>query len=121
MNKVVYERPKSSRTWVSKTPRSKALPIEADGLPFDEAPFHRKRNRQKHTRFREVALLRFLQSRVGQPWRKVFSEFCTQADTRTAHGVRMRDSICSLVGLSPCWGVPRFSIHPKSGTLFRLG
>lgn len=120
MAKVVYERPKSNRTWVSKTPRGKAVAIEADGLPFDEAPFHRKRKREKHTRFREEAIVRFLNSRVGQPWDKVYSEFCANADARTEQGSRMRDSLGSLVGFPQCWGVPRFSIHPKTGLLTRL-
>jgi hypothetical protein len=79
-------------------------------------------------------LRRYLQSQVGRPWNKVYSEIRSNPDSRRGIGVRILHQIKNLVAtdcflenkqvLRPGWGwgpyPPRdFYVHPKTGLLCR--
>jgi hypothetical protein len=97
--KLLFERPKSNRTWVSKTPRPTTVRFAADGDVANEAAQHYRRKQQKFAGERSNALRRFLIGETGRPWDKVFSEICAVLDDRSYAGSRTRDFLASLVHL----------------------
>ena len=134
VHKVISERPKSGRTWESKTPRKKQVVLDAPGDQLDENSNHIRQKRQKHRGARFNILERFLVNRVGRPWDKVYAEACEVADPRSFHGAEIRDYLKSLVAID-CWmegrtlmshdwsGRPQkvqgLYVHPKSRLLLR--
>ena len=132
VHKVISERPKSNRTWQSKTPRKKSVVLDVLGEQINDGVIAQKR--QKHRAARFNVLERFLIHRVGRPWDKVYSEACIVADRRSFDGAEIRDMIKYLVA-TECWlegrvvmshdwrGCPEavkgLYVHPKSGLLLR--
>ena len=134
VQKVVSERPKSRRTWESKTPRKKQVVLDPPGDQIDENSNHIRQERQKHRKTRFNVLERFLVSRIGMYWDKVYADVCKVADSRSFHGAEVRDCIKTLVA-TECWldgrtvmrhdqrGCPQavrgLYVHPKSRLLMR--
>ena len=64
---------------------------------------------------------RYLQSKVGQPWDKVYSEICSMADSRTEHGILLRRDLkwrVELSGVLMIDGMPyttKWGSHTQSG------
>jgi len=103
-------------------------------------PLHRDREKRGGVyRFKEFCenprlLERFLNSQAGRPWDKVYSEICSNPDSRRSIGIRVLHRIKRLVAtdcflenkhvLCPGggWGPyppSGFYVHPKSGLLCR--
>ncbi|HEV3197077.1 MAG TPA: hypothetical protein VGZ73_04195 [Bryobacteraceae bacterium] len=134
MHKVISERPKSGRTWESKTPRTKPVVMDLLGDQMDEDSNYIRQERQKHRKGRFNVLERFLVNRVGRAWDKVYAEVCSVADSRSFHGAEVRDYLKTCVA-TECWlegrtvmshdwsGCPQvvqgLYVHPKSRLLFR--
>jgi hypothetical protein len=134
VHKVMSERPKSGRTWESKTPRKRDVVLDVGGDQVNENSDHVKQARQKGRRTRFNVLERFLVSRVGRPWDKVYAETCKVADSRSFRGSEVRDYLKTLVA-TECWmegrtvmshawrGCPQAArglyVHPKSRLLLR--
>src|SRR5215472_12341866 len=99
---VIVERPKAGRTWQNNTPREKAVRIDNEGEQFDESSnyIRQRRNKQRNARFN--ILERFLASRLGKAWDKVYAEACKNADPRSFSGAEMRDALKHLVA-TDCW------------------
>ena len=97
VHKVMSERPKSGRTWESKTPRKRDVVLDVGGDQVNENSDHVKQARQKGRRTRFNVLERFLVSRVGRPWDKVYAETCKVADSRKfprLGGSRLLEDTC---------------------------
>src|ERR1035438_3311228 len=90
VHKIIAERPKSGRTWESKTRREKQVALDSFGDQFDDSTNHLRRKRQKSRRTRFNVLERFLVNRVGRPWDKVYSEIGHVADSRSFQGEELR-------------------------------
>jgi len=134
VQKIVSERPKSGRTWESKTPRKKQVVLDSLGDQVDESCNYTEQQRQKGRNARFNVLERFLVNRVGCRWDKVYAEACQVADSRSFHGAEVRDHLKRLVA-SDCWlegqrvmshdwrGCPQevrgLYVHPKSRLLLR--
>ena len=134
VHKIISERPKSGRTWESKTPRKKQVELDLSGDPIDESSNHIRQERQKHRKPRFNILERFLVSRVGQHWDKVYAEACEVADPRSVYGAEVHEYLKTLVA-TECWlegrtvmshdwrGCPQvvrgLYVHPKSRVLMR--
>jgi hypothetical protein len=131
---VICERPKSGRTWESKTPRSKDVVLDPAGDQFDETANHIALRRQKHRKTRFNIVERFLVNRVGRNWDKVYAELCEVTDARSFQGAEIRDWAKRLVAID-CWTEERIVmsydcsgcpaavrglyVHPKSRVLLR--
>src|SRR5690349_12458727 len=102
VQKVMSERPKGSRTWVSKTPRHKHAMLDLEGERLDVSLDEIRRNRQKSRNYRQNILERFLLNRVGRLWNKVFAEVCAVADSRSIHGSVVREYLKTFVAID-CW------------------
>jgi hypothetical protein len=134
VDKIIFERPKANRTWASKTPRKKAIILDAQGDQINESANHIPRKRQKMRNSSLNVLERFLVKSIGRPWNKVYAEVCVVADARSFAGAEVRDYLKSLVS-TECWtegqsvmshdgqGRPQLVtglyVHPKSGLLLR--
>jgi len=132
--KVVFERPKSGRTWVSKTPRAAAVVTDPAGEQVDEGSNHVRRKRQKMRNRNRGPLRHLLPCRVGRPWDQVWREVCGAADCRSALGSEIRESVEYLVATN-CWfegrrvmsasrcgapgGVGGLYVDPRSGLLMQ--
>jgi hypothetical protein len=86
MAKVIVERPrKKGRAW--RKPKGflrEQQKLFEEGLPFREGI---KRCWQGHTKYLNEhlgPLRRYLDSQVGRPWNKVFSEICTHINRNSA-------------------------------------
>ena len=133
--KVVSERPKSGRTWESKTPRKKKVILDNSGDRVDDRSDHIRQEHQKHRKARFNILDRFLIHRVGCKWDKVYSEICAIADSRSFSGTEIREYVNASVS-TDCWIVGRtvmshdrwggsqvvrgLYVHPKSRLLSRI-
>jgi hypothetical protein len=93
VHKVMSERPKSNRTWESKTPREKQVVLDVVGDQIDENSNHIQQKRQKRRNTRDNVLERFLVNRVGRKWDKVYAEACEVADSRSFEGAEVRDGL----------------------------
>ncbi len=134
VHKVISERPKSGRTWESKTPRRKHPVLDPAGEQLDENRNHTAREHQKGRTQRLNVLERFLFHRVGRPWSKIYAEACEAADSRSFHGAEVREGLKTFVA-TECWlegrtlmshdwsGCPKpvrgLYVHPRSGLLSR--
>ena len=134
VHKIISERPKSGRTWESKTPRKKEVVLDLLGDQLDESFNHIRQERQKGRKARFNVLERFLVNRVGRPWDKVYAEACKVADSRSFQGGEVRDFLKAFVA-TECWmegrtvmshdsrGCPQvvrgLYVHPKSRLLLR--
>lgn len=132
VKKVVAERPKSNRTWQSKTPRIKYVWMDTAGDQSNEESNKILLKKQKWRRLRFNILERFLINNVGRPWDKVFAEACQVTDSRSLQGAEIREQLKDLVA-TECWqesrailsydcrGTPRpvegLYVHPKTGLL----
>ncbi|HXA51793.1 MAG TPA: hypothetical protein VNV86_15860 [Candidatus Acidoferrum sp.] len=129
--KVVFEKAKRTRTWVSKTPRPAAVELDNDEQ-VDDRPDHIRRRSQIGRNSNKSPLEHFLACRVGRPWDAVWSEIC--AATRNSLGRKIRhlvdcavDRDCWIEGRTVmtrcCSGLPikvrGFYVHPRSGLLRR--
>src|ERR1017187_3504469 len=134
VSKIISERPKSNRTWTSKTPRRKQVTVDLLGDQIDENSNHIRQGRQKRRKARYNILERFLVHCVGRPWDKVYAETCDVADARSFSGSEIRDFVKSFVATEcwmegrtvmshDCFGGPQIVrglyVHPKSGLLLR--
>jgi hypothetical protein len=72
------------------------------GDQIDENYNHIRQKRQKHRKTRFNILERFLLSRVGQHWDKVYAEACKVTDSRSLHGAEVRKHMKTLVA-TECW------------------
>jgi hypothetical protein len=134
IQKVVFERAKSGRTWASKTPRVKPVVLDGAGEQLNEWSNQIRLKRQKHRNHNFNPLERFLVRNVGRPWSKVYAEVCASADARSFLGSQVRDYVqrfvataCWLEGrkvMSSCCGRPQevhgLYVHPRSGLLRRV-
>jgi len=102
VQKIISERPKSNRTWESKTPCEKQVVLDLLGDQLDEASNHIQQNHQKHRKARFNVLERFLLNRLGRAWDKVYAEACEVADSRSFHGAEIREHLKTLVA-TECW------------------
>ena len=134
VHKVVAERPKSNRTWVSKNPRHKTVLLDVAGEELNEGARHRLAFRQKYRNSRLNIVERFLVNRVGKLWDNVFSEACEVTDARSFQGAEIREALKDLVATG-CWleghtvmhynrcgsseAVTGLYVHPRSGLLLR--
>lgn len=134
VDKIISERPKSGRTWQSKTPRKKQVVLDLLGDQMDESSNQIRQKHQKDRRARYNILERFLAHRVGHAWDKVYAEACKIADARSFSGAEIREYVKRLVA-TECWldgptvmshdwsGCPHvvrgLYVHPKSGLLLR--
>jgi hypothetical protein len=134
VHKVISERPKSGRTWESKTPREKQVVLDPLGEQIDESSNHIRQRRQKRRNARFNVVERFLVNRVGRNWDKVYAEVCEVADSRRLSGAEVRDWLKGCVA-TDCWlegrtvmshdwsGCPQvvrgLYVHPKSRILMR--
>lgn len=64
-------------------------------------------------RSKPTALIRFLESRVGQSWAKIYSDICEVVDRRTEAGHHFMETLDGFVDASGNWprvGVCKFSV-----------
>jgi len=136
VHKVMSERPKSGRTWESKTRREKQVAVDLFGDQIDENSNNIQQARQKGRKIRVNVLERFLVNRVGRKWDKVYAKACEVADPRSFDGAEVRDCLKGLVA-TECWldgrtlmshdwrGCPQvvrgLYVHSKSRLLLRAG
>jgi len=136
IDKVVFERAKSNRTWVSKVPRTKPVLLDESGEHFNDAGKSRGPTRRKYRNSHFNAVERFLVRSVGRPWSKVYAEACKASDIRSTLGAEIRNHIEFCVA-TKCWlegrkvmahdwrGCPvevrGLYVHPKTGLLMRTG
>jgi hypothetical protein len=134
VHKIVSERPKSGRTWESKTSRKKQVELDLSGDEIHENSKRTRLKRQKYRSARFNVLERFLVSRIGQSWDKVYAEASKVADSRSFHGAEVREYLKTFVA-TECWmegrtimshdwrGCPQIVrglyVHPKSRVLMR--
>ena len=132
IRKVVFERAKSGRTWVSKTQRVKRVVLDAATEPLNEELPRPKRQKMRNQHYN--ALERFLVRRVGRPWKQVYAEVCAAADARDLLGTQIREHVQACVATN-CWiegglvmsrdswgchePVRGLYVHPASGRLMR--
>lgn len=96
--KVIHERPKGNRTWISERGRVKQVLLDCEGEHFNQSAKPARPRRQNYTHIRFQAVNRFLIRSVGRLLAKVFSEICAQLDVRTkgrlgfqvSHGIERR-------------------------------
>jgi hypothetical protein len=133
IDKLVFERAKSGRTWASKTPRAPAVKLDSTGDQFDEKYNWIRLYRQKHRNSHFNPVEHFLVGCVGRPWDKVFAEICASVDSRSTLGAEIRDHVACAVAIhcwmegrkvmTGDWGEPRevrgLYVHPKTGLLQR--
>lgn len=112
MNKVLTERPRAGGTYVKRKKtalkiRPEDLDDENETLDPDESvktlPIHGSRvyrHNKKQLTDLIGPLYRFLESKVGQPWNKVWSEACQTLDRRSMSGnhvfEHLVDYVCTL-------------------------
>jgi hypothetical protein len=142
MAKVIVERPRygSSARGKSKGYGRRLQRLGFDGLPSCEGM---KRRHQGHTKSLNEhlgPLRRYLDSQVGRPWDKVFSEICAHIDRNSAVQDHVRDHVADYVvthvveidgvpcsGEGSTYGRPLHQTHwfwwyvcPRSGILKRI-
>jgi hypothetical protein len=142
MAKVIVERPRigSSMRGESKGYQRSSQRIGREELPFREGM---KRPHQGHPKYLNEhlgPLRRYLDSQVGRPWNKVFSEICAHIDRSSAVQDHVRDHVADYVATHvievdgvPCsgegmnYGDPlgrfgwiRWYVCPRSGILKRV-
>ena len=141
MAKVIVERPRvgSSMRGKSKGNRKSLQRLWHEGLPSHEGI---KRRHQGHTKYLNEhlgPLRRYLDSQVGRPWNKVFSEICAHIDRSSAVQDHVRDHVAEYVAIHVIeidgvvcfgegrgygrslreWGSSHWYVCPRSGILKR--
>jgi hypothetical protein len=135
VRKVVFERAKSGRTWVSKTQRVKRVVLDGDAEHLNEGFNWLRPKRQKMRNQHYNALERFLVRSVGRSWKLVYAEVCAAVDRRDLLGSQIRDHVQACVATN-CWldgglvmshdwrGCPKpvrgLYVHPTSGALMKV-
>jgi len=116
MAKVIVERPRHGSRQGSK---GKGYQRRHQRLSWEEQPRRegmKVRSAGAHKHFNEHLgpLIRFLRSRVGQPWDKVFSEICARVNRNSAVQDHVRDHVSDIVVTDvvlrdgmPCYGGSR--------------
>lgn len=100
MFKVIVERPRAGGYGKPSNGRKK----EKSKKDYDNYPLHEStaRKHRPYSAYKELnenlaPLQRFLHSRVGKHWDKVFSEICERIDMRSAVKKHIRDHVKSMV------------------------
>ena len=141
MAKVIVERPRigSSMRGKSKGYRRTLQRLGDEGLPSREGIKRCHRGQTKWLNEHLGPLRRYLDSQVGRPWNKVFSEICAHIDRSSAVQDHVRDHVAEYVATHvievngvPCWGEGReygrplgewrlmqWFVCPRSGILKR--
>jgi hypothetical protein len=143
MAKVIVERPRfgSRIRGKPKGYRRAVRRLSGAGLPVREGMKERLRGHTKGLNEHLGPLRRFLDSQVGRPWDKVFSEICAHIDRNSAVQDHVRDHVedyvvthVVLIDGVPCEGkggpgygrpveswprLPRWYVCPRSGLLKR--
>jgi len=114
IQKVVFERAKSGRTWASKTPRVKQVVLDRDGEQLNDATNSIRRKRQKYRNSHFNAVEHFLVRNVGRPWNKVYAEICGSTDMRSHLGLEIREFVGEFVA-TDCWVDDRNVMTTTSG------
>jgi hypothetical protein len=142
MAKVIVERPRvgSSMRGESKGYRRALQRLGDEGLPSREGMKRRHQGHPKYLNEHLGPLRRYLDSQVGRPWNKVFSEICAHIDRNSAVQDHVRDHVAQYVETHvvvidgvPCsgdgasygrplgqWGWAQWFVCPRSGILKRL-
>lgn len=137
MAKVIVERPRygSRVRGKPKGYRRRLQRLSMEGLPRREGIKKRSQGGTKSLNEHLGPLRRFLESRVGHPWNKVFSEICERVDRSSAVQDHVRDHVedyvavhVVLLGGVPCLadGLPlarcwkKWYVCPRSGLLKKV-
>ena len=121
MAKVIVERPRvgSSMRGKSKGNRRSSQRLWHEGLPAREGIKRRHRGHTKWLNEHLGPLRRYLNSQVGRPWNKVFSEICAHIDRSSAVQDHVRDHVAEYVAThvieidgEPCFGEGRLYGEP---------
>ena len=144
MAKVIIERPRYG-SWMRARHRKgyhrQQQRIKPEDQPKREGIAEPYRGNRKNLSENLAPLRRFLQSNVGRPWDKVFSEICARINRNSAVQDHVRDHVWDFVALHvvlidglPCYGTgrryseplgtgwrwPPFYVCPRSGLLKRV-
>lgn len=95
MAKVIVERPRK-KGWASHKPKGYQRRLRRygeDGPPQREGIQARWQGRTKYLNEHLGPLRRYLDSQVGRPWDKVFSEICAHIDRNSAVQDHVRDHV----------------------------
>ena len=113
MAKVIVERPRigSSMRGKSKGYRRSLQRLDHEKLPSKEGIKRRHLGHRKWLNEHLGPLRRYLDSQVGRPWNKVFSEICAHINRSSAVQDHVRDHVADYVATNvievdgvPCWG-----------------
>ncbi|MDR3634428.1 MAG: hypothetical protein P4L84_11535 [Isosphaeraceae bacterium] len=113
MAKVIVERPRygSGDQGTPKGARRRLQRLEREGLPSHEGMRRRWRGCAKSLNEHLGPLRRYLDSQVGRPWNKVFSEICAHINRNSAVQDHVRDHVedyvvrhVILIDGVPCFG-----------------
>lgn len=139
MAKVIVERPRSGRAAAGLKPgRTRAL-VDDDGEPIKVKGAREPKGREKKTKYLNenlAPLRRYLESNVGRPWNKVYSELSLHLKPTSTVQQHVRDHIEDFVALKTRtskgevvvvnkWGGEvalsegrqRLYVHPRTGLL----
>jgi hypothetical protein len=120
MAKVIVERPRRGSRWrfTPKGSRKRAR-LGDEGLPKREGMKRPWRSWTKDLNEHLGPLRRYLESQVGRPWNKVYSEICTHINRNSAVQDHVRDHVDDYVERNvllidgvPCAATGRFYGEP---------
>lgn len=99
MAKVIVERPRhgSRDQGTPKGARRRVQGVGDEGLPAREGMRRRWRHQPKSLNEHLGPLRRYLDSQVGRPWNKVFSEICAHINRNSAVQDHVRDHVSGYV------------------------
>jgi hypothetical protein len=142
MAKVIVERPRigSSMRGESKGYRRSLQRLGREEIPYREGMKRRHLGHPKYLNEHLGPLRRYLDSQVGRPWNKVFSEICAHINRSSAVQDHVRDHVADYVATHvievdgvPCYGEGRtyglplgqigwvqWYVCPRTGILRRL-
>ena len=142
MAKVIVERPRigSSMRGESKGYQRSLQRLGPEEMPYREGMKRRNLGNPKYLNEHLGPLRRYLDSQVGRPWNKVFSEICEHIDRSSAVQDHVRDHVADYVATHvilvdgvPCYGEGRpyglplgqmgwvqWYVCPRSGLLKRV-
>ncbi|HLX61371.1 MAG TPA: hypothetical protein VKX17_08830 [Planctomycetota bacterium] len=98
MDKVIVERPRANRTWAVKGNYGLKHKLDLEDMPTRES-YRNARRKRKTKYFNEhlSPLKRFLQSSVGKPWNKVYSEICERIHVKSTVQAHILQHIADFV------------------------
>jgi hypothetical protein len=102
MAKVIVERPRGNRGWITKRPRSRWRTLPMDEWPLKES--HKQEWREYPMKFLNenlAPLRRFLRSHVGQPWNDVVSEMRERINLNSAVQLHIWQHVKDYVCVDP--------------------